>query len=569
MNIGELLGKGAYGCVFEYCKAGSKKGAVKFNIANKKKRDVERFVNNILELDILRKSRGVPFLVQLSKIIGVEEVAQHPRVKELAVDLVQFHFVFSKADSSLDKFLDSYFDSNRRSLLFGRPEEYLSDVTSIFHQISLGIKFLHLNNIIHGDMKVDNILIRRNENGVLTASITDFGLSQYKSSATTLVENQFPLPLQYKSPELLLRKSYGKGIDIWGLGLIMYECISGEILFREGCSNAELDFVSKEDGDLWLISLFVMKGLVRNLKPQKPIVEKYVLKIFRENLPDDIDNIRGLQRAFDTRSSGIIEYRAREFPKSHQRAAIENYDWNPESMTNIIERALTFLQNERPSIDEILEDKFFDHPRFKDIAKNFNSMFLRKINVPETTEMGMIPGQHRTEAMKLMRRLAPQFSIRTICHAVQMFDRVYYLGKKDRDNYIDVVFGCIFLALKLTNFPYPNFKKIFEFEEIEDIDSLMLFVESFEVSYIRLKAVNWKVYECTIYETLDDYFTKDDIKSPNMSQVILEYILAENCREPWRSTVSAFTERFVSLFKLDSYPDIFDKIVTDPSVYKF
>ncbi|CAF9906864.1 hypothetical protein IMSHALPRED_005376 [Imshaugia aleurites] len=104
----------------------------------------------------------------------------------------------------------------------------MSQVKCLFRQVLEGIDYLHRNDIIHRDIKMQNILLTAK--GVL--KLADFGMARAYS----------PRPLTpgvvtiwYRSPELLLgTKYYNPSIDLWSAGLVLAEllqsapCLTGE-----------------------------------------------------------------------------------------------------------------------------------------------------------------------------------------------------------------------------------------------------------------------------------------------------------------------------------------------------
>lgn len=86
-----------------------------------------------------------------------------------------------------------------------------------------GLEYLHLNWILHRDLKPNNLLV--NAEGVL--KIGDFGLAKFYGSPTRINTNQV-VTRWYRSPELLFgAKQYSVGIDMWAVG-----CILAELLLR-------------------------------------------------------------------------------------------------------------------------------------------------------------------------------------------------------------------------------------------------------------------------------------------------------------------------------------------------
>ena len=97
----------------------------------------------------------------------------------------------------------------------------------IFKQIVLTLKFIHENNIVHRDIKLDNILIDLDNN----IKICDFGVSRIIKKGDIMLE-QCGTPA-YIAPEILLNKGYeGFGVDIWSAGVVLYAMLSGTVPFK-------------------------------------------------------------------------------------------------------------------------------------------------------------------------------------------------------------------------------------------------------------------------------------------------------------------------------------------------
>lgn len=98
-----------------------------------------------------------------------------------------------------------------------------ANIKSYVIQTLQGLEYLHINWILHRDLKPNNLLV--NANGVL--KIGDFGLAKLYGSPNRLNTNQV-VTRWYRSPELLFgAKQYGTCIDMWAVG-----CILAELLLR-------------------------------------------------------------------------------------------------------------------------------------------------------------------------------------------------------------------------------------------------------------------------------------------------------------------------------------------------
>lgn len=98
---------------------------------------------------------------------------------------------------------------------------------SLVKKLLSAISYLHTRGIVHRDLKPENIMCCSDEDDDIM--IGDFGLSKFAGMASTMSVSCGTLA--YMAPEILLGKSYGRGVDMWSIGCIMYLILSGKLPF--------------------------------------------------------------------------------------------------------------------------------------------------------------------------------------------------------------------------------------------------------------------------------------------------------------------------------------------------
>ena len=94
-----------------------------------------------------------------------------------------------------------------------------------FIQTVNAVHFLHQNNIIHRDIKPENILL--GENGLV--KLCDFG---WAKELTINKRSTFCGTMEYMAPEIVESEKYDFSVDVWSLGILLYELIMGHSPFR-------------------------------------------------------------------------------------------------------------------------------------------------------------------------------------------------------------------------------------------------------------------------------------------------------------------------------------------------
>lgn len=154
--------------------------------------------------------------------------------------------------------LQFYEDGNLEQFL-KKSQLSQEDKRLIIGGILNGISFLHENNIIHRDLKAENILMSR-EDGVWTPKITDFGLSREVSSSVNITNSAVGISYAYAAPEQILNQKIYRNVDIWAVGVIIYRIIADELPFID---NQKIDKKSVNT------QLEISKKITSNKLPEK------------------------------------------------------------------------------------------------------------------------------------------------------------------------------------------------------------------------------------------------------------------------------------------------------------
>lgn len=96
----------------------------------------------------------------------------------------------------------------------------------IIYGIAAGMAYLHSNNILHRDLKLDNILLDSN----LCAKIADFGLSKIYTVTSSPSPNDRG-PSIYFAPETICDNKYSQKTDVYSFAFILYELLIGKVQY--------------------------------------------------------------------------------------------------------------------------------------------------------------------------------------------------------------------------------------------------------------------------------------------------------------------------------------------------
>ena len=129
-----------------------------------------------------------------------------------------------KAENDLDLYL--VFDYMEADLFNVIRANILQEIHKkfIIYQILKALKFIHSADIIHRDLKPSNIFI----NSDCHVKLGDFGLARTLAHRMGTIVTEYVATRWYRAPEMILSgQKYGKPIDMWSVGCILYELIVG------------------------------------------------------------------------------------------------------------------------------------------------------------------------------------------------------------------------------------------------------------------------------------------------------------------------------------------------------
>lgn len=176
-----------------------------------------------------KKDTGQIFAVKTLKkdfIIKTNQVNNTKIERDIMLQIthpfvVKLHYAFQSPESLY--FVTDFL--NGGELFFHMCNEIrFSEERARFYaaEIILALEHLHQHNIIYRDLKPENVLL--DSEGHL--KLTDFGLSKVKMSNDGLTSTFCGTP-EYLAPEVIIGEGHSYGVDLWSLGMLLYEMISG------------------------------------------------------------------------------------------------------------------------------------------------------------------------------------------------------------------------------------------------------------------------------------------------------------------------------------------------------
>ena len=226
-NIIEIIGKGTYGTVVK---------------AKDNKRNIFRGIkifNNIKTISIEKKNDIFNKEIKILNILY--EKFTHYLNKELFT-LYSYEDIFRNHNYIVFKLYGKNLFQERNKISASNIYNKIIIIKDIF----LALDFLTYSypKIIHGDVKLENILFRNEDPCNFNILLCDFGLSQIIEKEYKYITNNSLIQTRwYRSPEIFFNIPFNEKIDIWSTGCIIYELIEDKPLFKSKTDNDHIIYI--------------------------------------------------------------------------------------------------------------------------------------------------------------------------------------------------------------------------------------------------------------------------------------------------------------------------------------
>jgi len=257
--------------------------------------DKEKKLLVMKEIDLSRMNSNEKKATEVE--VRVLASLKHPYIVRYSESFVHDQSLCIVMDYCEGGDLQQYINQRRRA----RSTIPELQVVRWFTQMSLGLKHMHDKNILHRDIKTQNIFLAkkesRSEGGTLSCvKIADFGISKVLDSQTALARTQVGTPY-YLSPEICQKQPYATPSDIWALGCVVFELCAMKVPFEAQDLPQLVDKIvrgtipripsiySRELGDIVgeLLSRQAPKRPSAETVLQKPMLQAEIKRMIEEN----------------------------------------------------------------------------------------------------------------------------------------------------------------------------------------------------------------------------------------------------------------------------------------------
>lgn len=124
-------------------------------------------------------------------------------------------------------------------------------VIPIVLEVLSALSAAHRAGIVHRDLKPENIFLLRSAQGAEQVKLLDFGVSRFLDDATTLRLTKsgkvLGTPLYVSPEQALAHKDIDHRADLWGVGVLLYEALTGQAPFKAKNTGQMLIMIIKKD----------------------------------------------------------------------------------------------------------------------------------------------------------------------------------------------------------------------------------------------------------------------------------------------------------------------------------
>lgn len=515
LDLLEKVGGGTYSDVYALSEEGHLDNVLKRNFAEK---DVD-FSYNVTEMDMLARLRGHPFILTLNRVCFGNPFRSGKTLTPRRSNQTR--------DDSIFFFLERM-NLSLKLLMYNSElnEDYFVWVRTLMCQLLLALEFIHANNIVHRDIKPDNILINEITDEARGNSIylklADFGISK-------TMFNMFPstpgtVTSWYRAPEIACGKQYGSPVDIWSTGCVFYEAVSREPLVIVRDESCVFDYIYK------ILEHDMTQEELEYLEPKLQIIHR---KIVRKSYQDRASLEPELETTFNN-SYGPVEGQ----PPGVTHSMI---------FFDLITKMLDPLPDKRWTATQCL-----GHPFFASMTNIIEQ--TRRMHPPtKINDLNTNVEVHACQERKWIGSVASsmrshgKLTDRMIFHSIALFDRYLvflrnngpinkvsathmgrYMGVHDC---IRSYYGCLYLSYKYFMSIGPDvynwkdlfpesFTSLFDFEKAKDFEQEL-------IEYV----LKYRIYEFNVLEVLSHF---PSVSEENITTLFINYL---NFSEDFRGTV--------------------------------
>jgi serine/threonine protein kinase/Flp pilus assembly protein TadD len=157
-------------------------------------------------------------------------------------NICTIHDIDETSDGQLFMVMDYYDGETLEKKLQDNPLG-LDHLFNYAIQISIGLSKAHEKGIVHRDIKPSNIIITEDN----TVKILDFGLAKLSSQIQLTKESSTLGTSAYMSPEQIQGETIDQRADVWSLGVLLYQMVTGQLPFKGDYQSAVFYSVLNED----------------------------------------------------------------------------------------------------------------------------------------------------------------------------------------------------------------------------------------------------------------------------------------------------------------------------------